>query len=148
VGLLRLYGAHIGRNVIVHDASFFNLYRRGFRGLRVGDNCFIGGECRLDLAEAIDLGEHVTLGERALILTHTNVGYADHPLQTLFPAFAAPVVVERGAFIGAQALILPGLKIGAASYVAAGSVVTRDVPAGTLVAGVPARPVRSLAPQV
>jgi acetyltransferase-like isoleucine patch superfamily enzyme len=86
----------------------------------------------------------VTLAERVLILTHTNVGYHDHPLQSAFPPFAAPVTIERGCFVGAQVVILPGVTIGAGSFVAAGSVVTESVPARTLVAGVPARPLRSL----
>jgi maltose O-acetyltransferase len=142
---LRLWGARIGRGAILHDVRFFNLYRRGLPGLSIGDDCFVGDECLLDLAEAICLEDQVTLAERVLILTHTNVGYADHPLQVAFPPFAAPVTVGRGCFVGAGATILPGLTIGPRSFVAAGSVVTEDVPAATLVAGVPARPLRSLA---
>ena len=142
--LLRLYGARIGRSVVLHDVRFFNLYRRGLSGLRIGDECFFGDECLLDLAEGIDIAEQVTLAERVLILTHTNVGYSDHPLQKHFPASAAPVVLERGCFLGAHVLVLPGVRVGAAAFVAAGSVVTEDVPPRTLVAGVPARVVRPL----
>src|SRR5207247_2213600 len=72
--LLRLYGARIGRKVVLHDVRFFNLYRRGLPGLRIGDECFLGDECLLDLAESIEMAEQVTLAERVLILTHTNVG--------------------------------------------------------------------------
>jgi acetyltransferase-like isoleucine patch superfamily enzyme len=79
-----------------------------------------------------------------LVLTHTNVGYKDHPLQEYFPASAAPVCIESGSFVGAGVTLLPGVTIGARSVVAAGAVVTEDVPPGTLVAGVPARTVRSL----
>ena len=123
---LRLLGARIGRGSILHDVRFFNLYRRGLAGLSLGEDCFIGDECLLDLAEGITLERQVTLAERVLVLTHTNVGYQDHPLQAQFPAMAAPVVIEQG------------------SFVAASSVVTADVPAGTLVAGVPARVVRKV----
>ena len=110
----------------------------------IGDECFLGDECLLDLAEGIRLERQVTLAERVLILTHTNVGYDDHPLQRHFPAMAAPVVIESGSFLGAGAIVLPGVRIGARAFVAAGSVVTADVPPATLVAGVPARPVRTL----
>jgi len=143
--LLRLFGATLGRRVVLHDVRFFNLYRRGFSGLRVGNDCFIGDECLLDLAEGIELEPQVTLAERVLILTHMNVGYRDHPLQTHFPAMAAPVVVETGAFLGANVTVLPGVRIGARSFVAAGSVVTKDVAPDTLVAGVPAGLIRKLA---
>jgi len=142
---LRLLGARVGRGSIVHDVRFFNLYRRGLGGLEIGDECFIGDECLLDLAEGVRLERQVTLAERVLVLTHMNVGYHDHPLQAQFPARAAPVVIERGSFIGAGAMLLPGTRVGARSFVAAGSVVTADVPPATLVAGVPARPVRQLA---
>jgi maltose O-acetyltransferase len=139
---LRLLGARLGRRVILHDVRFFNLYRRGLAGLDIADECFLGDECLLDLAEAIRLERQVTLAE--LVLTHTNVGYHDHPLQRDFPATAAPVVVEAGAFLGANVTVLPGVRIGARSFVAAGSVVTKDVPPATLVGGVPARVLRSI----
>jgi acetyltransferase-like isoleucine patch superfamily enzyme len=141
---LRLLGARIGRGTILHDVRFFNLYRRGLAGLEIGDECFLGDECLLDLAEGIRLERQVTFAERVLVLTHTNVGYADHPLQPHFPAMAAPVVVESGAFVGAGVTVLPGVRIGSRSFVAAGSVVTADVPARTLVAGVPARTIRAI----
>jgi len=141
---LRLLGAQVGKRTILHGVRFFNLYRKGLPGLIIGKECFLGDECLFDLAESIVLEDQVTLAERVLILTHTNVGYQDHPLQRHFPALAAPVRIGQGSFIGAGAIILPGLHIGPGSFVAAGSVVTRDVPAQTMVAGVPAVPRRSL----
>jgi acetyltransferase-like isoleucine patch superfamily enzyme len=145
--LLRLYGARVGRRTVLHDVRFFNLYRKGFAGLRIGHECFVGDECLLDLAEAIEIQDQATLAERVLILTHTNVGYRDHPLQAHFPASVGPVTVERGAFLGAGVLILPGVRIGACAFVAAGAVVTRDVPPWTVVAGVPAKVIRTLEPR-
>jgi acetyltransferase-like isoleucine patch superfamily enzyme len=141
---LRLLGASIGRGTILHDVRFFNLYRRGLSGLEIGDECFVGDECLLDLAEGVRLESRVTLAERVLVLTHTNVGYRDHPLQACFPPVAAPVVVEEGSFLGASVTVLPGVRVGKESFVAAGSVVTKDVPPRTVVAGVPARPVRAI----
>jgi acetyltransferase-like isoleucine patch superfamily enzyme len=142
---LRLLGARIGRRSLLHDVRFFNLYRRGLSGLQIGRECFLGDECLLDLAEAVVLEDQVTLAERVLILTHTNVGYADHPLQAHFPPGAAAVTVRRGSFLGANVTVLPGVTVGERAFVAAGSVVTADVPPATLVAGVPARVVRPLA---
>jgi acetyltransferase-like isoleucine patch superfamily enzyme len=141
---LRLLGARIGPRSIIHGVDFFNLYRRGLGGLTIGAECFLGDQCLLDLADEIRIGDQVTLAERVLVLTHTNVGYKDHPLQKHFPAAAAPVTIERGSFVGASVTILPGVTIGAGSCVGAGSVVTENVPPATLVAGVPARPLRPL----
>jgi acetyltransferase-like isoleucine patch superfamily enzyme len=61
-----------------------------------------------------------------------------------FPPIAKPVVIEQGAFVGASVTVLAGVRIGSCSFVAAGSVVTSDVPPRTLVAGAPARVVRPI----
>lgn len=144
VFLARLYGARIGKRVVLHNARFFNLYRRGFAGWKVGNECFIGDECLFDLADSIEMHDQVTVAERVLILTHTNVGYHDHPLQKHFPASVGPVVLEQGCFLGVQCVILPGVRVGRGSFIAAGAVVTEDVPEGVVVAGVPARVIRKL----
>jgi acetyltransferase-like isoleucine patch superfamily enzyme len=57
----------------------------------------------------------------------------------------APVILRRGCYLGACAVILPGITVGERAVVAAGAVVTRDVPAGKIVAGVPARVIRDIA---
>jgi maltose O-acetyltransferase len=141
---LRLLGARIGRRVVLHDVRFFNLYRRGLAGLEMGDETFVGDECLFDLAESVVLERQVTLAERVVVITHMNVGYADHPLQAHFPSMAAGVRIREGSFVGASVTILAGRTIGPRAFVAAGSVVTEDVAPDTVVAGVPARPVRSL----
>ena len=140
---LKALGAEIGHSTVIHNVRFFNLYRGSFRNLRVGARCFMGAECLLDLAHAIELHEEVTLAERVLILTHTNVGYRDHPLQQQIPRVAGPVIIRRGAFIGANATLLPGVEIGERAVVAAGAVVIRSIPRDSKVGGVPARPLGS-----
>lgn len=145
---LRLLGARIGAGTIIHDVRFFNVYRTGFRGLEMGRNCFIGDECLLDLADRIVMADHVTLSERVIILTHTNVGYRDHPLQAHFPSMSAPVRLESGCFVGVNATLLPGITVGEGGVVAAGAVVTEDVPPWHVVGGVPARVVKKLRPDV
>ena len=66
---LRLLGARIGRRTVLHDVRFFHLYRRGLAGLDIGDECFLGDECLLDLAEAVratkDTGRHVEVASFA-----------------------------------------------------------------------------------
>ena len=141
---LRALGSTIGEGSLIHDITLFNLYRTGFPGLIIGRKCFIGDQCLIDLAERVELEDEVTFAERVTVLTHTNVGYADHPLQEFFPAFSAPVVVKRGAFIGTNATLMPGITVGECAFVAAGAVVVKDVPARMVVAGVPARVVREV----
>ena len=136
---LRLFGARVGSNVIIHRISLINVDRGGFAALRIGNDCFIGDEVMLDLAAPITLEDHVTLATRAVVLTHLNVGYADHPLQGRFPSQTAGVTIGRGSFIGAGATILAGTSVGAEAFVAAGSLVNRAVTAGEVVGGVPIR---------
>ena len=145
---LRILGAKIGKNVIIHNADFFNYYRTGFKGVRIGNNCFIGDGSLMDLADEITISDSVTIAERVTILTHTNVGYSDHPLQKYFPSSVKPVILEHGCFVGANVTVLPGVTIGKCAFIAAGSVVNENVPAYTLVGGVPARVIREIGDEI
>lgn len=141
--VLRIFGAHIGPNVVIHRVSLINVDRGGFGALRIGANCFVGDEVLLDLAAPITLEEHVTLATRVMVLTHLNVGYHDHPLQQRFPAQTAAVTIKRGSFVGAAATVLAGTTVGPEGFVAAGSLVNRPVTSGETVGGVPIRTLRS-----
>src|SRR3546814_1619754 len=85
----------------------------------------------------------VTIGDRTQIAPGVQILTADHPRDPAARAtgleFGRPVRIGRNVWIGAGALILPGVTIGDDALVGAGSVVTRDVPAGATVAGNPAR---------
>lgn len=140
---LRLCGASIGRDTVVHRLTLINVDRGGFRALRVGASCFIGDEVLLDLAAPILLEDEVTLAARAMVLTHLNVGYREHPLQARFPSQTAGVTIKRGSFVGAGATVLAGMSIGPEAFVAAASLVNRDVPAGEVVGGVPIKTIQS-----
>ncbi len=141
---LRLLGAKIGKDVTIFDVRFTNCYRRGFAGLEIADNCFIGTDCLLDLADAIVLEKNVTLAARVNVVTHLNVGYKDHPLQMKFPSMSKGVTIKENAYVGIGSTILPGVSIGRGAFVAAASLVNKDVPEDTLVGGVPAVELREL----
>lgn len=144
VFFLRIAGASIGANAVLHNISFINLYRGSFKNLQIGKNCFIGDECLLDMADKIVIGDNVTLAERVLVLTHLNVGFGDHPLQKPFPSFHKPVTFKDGCFIGANSTILSGVTIGNGSMVGAASLVNKDIEPRTVCAGVPAKIIRKL----
>lgn len=137
--LMRLLGARIGGDTIVHDMTFSNLYHYGFSRLTIGRQCFIGDEVLFDMRGRIILEDHVTLSNRVNIVTHINVGYPGHPLQMAYPTKVERVQIKRGAYVGTGATILPGVTVGVQSVVGAGAVVTKNVPDRTVVAGVPAR---------
>src|SRR3989344_1815744 len=139
---LQLLGAKIGSDSILMEVKFFNWYHRGPGGLKMGNDCFIGDDTLIDLYEGVILEDQVTLAQRVTVLTHLNVGYRNHPLQEYFPKSSKGVIFKKGSVVAAAATILPGVTVGPSSFVAAGSVVTKDVPAYSLVGGVPAKVIR------
>ena len=141
---LMLLGAKIGSDTVLMDVKFFNWHHTGPSGLTIGKKCFLGDETLIDLYDKVVLEDNVTLGQRVLVLTHTNVGYQDHPLQKYFPKKSKRVIFRNGCFIGAGAIILPGIVVGEKVFIGAGSVVTSNVPANSVFAGVPAKLVRKL----
>lgn len=141
---LNLEGATIGKDTTIMNVKFFNWHQQGFKNLRIGNECFIGDETLIDLYGEINLENQVTLAQRVTVLSHINVGFKDHPLQKYFPKKVFKTEFREGSVIGASSTILPGVTVGKRSFVAAGSVVTKDVPEATLVAGVPAKVIRKL----
>ena len=144
---LRNYGAQIGDDVrfrspvVIHNSeSAAGTY---YRNLKVGTHCYFGRELFLDLQDKIVVEDHVTVSHRVTILTHTDAGTS--PLKDkIIPTSNAPVTIRNGAYVGANVTILQGVEIGQSSIVGAGAVVTRSVPAGSVVVGVPARVIKSL----
>lgn len=107
--------------------------------IHFGPGCFLNYGCVfLDVAE-IRLGARVQVGPMAQVLT------ADHPREAHRRAAGeesgCPVTISDDVWIGAGALVLPGVTVGAGAIIGAGAVVTRDVAAGATVAGNPARPI-------
>lgn len=111
-------------------------------GVTVGSNTRINRGCCLDARGPLHIGDNVSISPEVAILT------AQHRLDAPgFPVETRPVVIEDHVWIGFRATVLPGSTIGRGAVVAAGAVVTGDVPAMTVVAGVPARPVTTRPPQ-
>jgi len=144
VNFLRFLGAKIRKNSVIWNIKFFNVYVNGFKNLTLGKDSFIGEDCLLDLADKIIIGNKVTLAERVNILTHTNVGYKDHPLQKKYSKKLGKVIIKDGCFIGTNSTILSGVTINNNSLVAANSLVKEDVPPNTLVGGSPAKKIKNI----
>ncbi len=142
--LLRLAGARVGADTIIHNATFSNVYHHGFSRLVIGARCFVGEDVMLDVRGGITLEDDVTISNRALVLSHINVGYPSHPLQKAYPTKDSPVRIKKGSYIGSGAILLPGVILGAKSVVGAGSVVTKNVPTSAVVVGVPATVIKKL----
>lgn len=144
--LLRAFGADIGAAVDLRQPLIIHNPQNRFRDLSIGAQTHIGKDCLLDLTGPITIGAAVTLAMRVTLITHLDTYYSPLRLEA-YPSTTAPVVIEDGAYIGAGALILHGVRVGRCSVVAAGAVVREDVPPYTVVAGVPARVVKQLNPE-
>ena len=131
----------IGDNVYVgHYAILKGYYKNR---MTIGDETWIGQGCFLHSAGGITIGQAVGIGPGVKIITGTHKDLArDIPLLYCEQEFR-PVVIEQGCDLGVGAIILPGVTIGRGSIVGAGAVVTKDVAPYSVVAGIPAKLLRS-----
>ena len=143
----------LGRDVKIY--SFVNLY-----GCEIGDESKIGAFIEIQkgvhigrrvkvsshtfICEGVTIEDEVFVGHGVMFINdkYPRAANADGALQTEADWSVTPTLVKRGASIGSNATILCGVTIGERAIVGAGSVVTRDVPPDTIVAGVPARLMR------
>src|SRR5215831_3093031 len=141
--LYRLAGARIGQRAAIYGVIEMEGQGRITENLTVGVNCLFTTPLYLNLNAPITIGNEVVIGHHVMIITD------DHeigpPWRRCGDRVARPVVIEDGVWIAARATLLPGVTIGRGSVVAAGALVNRDVPPNTLVGGVPARVLRTLA---
>lgn len=137
---------------VVHHPDLVNLYGCAIgSGTRIGTfveiqkNVLIGRNCKISshsfLCEGVTLEDGVFIGHGVMFTndTYPRAVNIDGSLQTEGDWIVIPTLVKRHASIGSNATILPGVTIGEAAQVGAGAVVTKDVPDGAIVAGVPAR---------
>lgn len=117
-------------------------YSTGGPDMRVGRNVFINQNCTFYDLGGLDIGDDVMIGPNVSI---TTSGHPLAPSQRRAAVVAKPIVIGRNVWIGAGATIIGGVTIGENAVIAAGSVVTKDVPADTLVGGNPAKVIRSIA---
>jgi len=141
----------LGRNVVIHHPDLVNLY-----GCEVGDetkigafveiqkNATIGARCKISshtfICEGVDIEDEVFVGHGVMFINDPYPrATTEGVLQTQADWKVVPTRVRRGASLGSGAVIMCGVTIGERALVGAGAVVTHDVPADAVVAGVPAR---------
>lgn len=134
LAVLRLFGCHVDGRPFVHPRARIQVPWR----VRLADGATIG-----DRTNLYSLGE-IVIGRRAIVAQEAYLSTGSHEFSRRhMPLVTDRIVVGDDAFVGARAILLPGVQIGERSIVGAGSVVTRDVPSNTIVAGNPSRPLRS-----
>jgi acetyltransferase-like isoleucine patch superfamily enzyme len=134
--LSEITGSQIDESTTV----FAPFYTNFGRFTQIGKNVFINHACSFLDMGGITLEDEVLLGPRVNLVTE------NHPLDPTDrrALICKPIIIKRKAWIGAGATILPGVTIGENAVVAAGAVVSKDVPANTVVGGIPARVIKTI----
>ena len=135
---VNLYGCTIG------DGSKIGAFVEIQKNARVGSNCKISSHTFV--CEGVEIGDNVFVGHGVMFINdkYPRAANPDGSLQTEADWKVTKTFVRSGASIGSGATILCGVTVGENAIVGAGAVVTKDVPAGSVVAGVPARVMRRL----
>lgn len=137
-GLLAdLIGADVHGSVVLIPP----FHTTGGRNIRIGRNVFINQNCTAYDLGGITIADDVMIGPNVSLLTS---GHPVEPSKRHDGVTAAPIVIEKNVWIAASVIIIGGVTIGKNSVVAAGSVVTQDVPPNTLMGGNPARVIRKI----
>lgn len=110
------------------------------QNIKVGKNVFINSGCCFQDQGGIEIGDNVLVGQQVVIAT-LNHDLLPDKRANMFPS---PVKIGNGVWIGAHATILAGVTVGDGAVIAAGAVVTKDVPANTVVGGVPAKIIKQI----
>jgi len=131
----------IGSSVYVGHYAILKGYHRN--RMVIGDGTWIGQQCFLHSAGGLTIGRNVGIGPGVKVVTSTHrLDELDRPILHSTIEFV-PVVIEDDADIGVGAVLLPGARIGRGAQVGAGAVVSGEVAPYAVVAGVPARPLRT-----
>jgi acetyltransferase-like isoleucine patch superfamily enzyme len=136
-----LFSELIGKKV---DDSFLLIppfYTAGGNEIRVGRNVFVNQNCTFYDLGGLDIANDVMIGPNVSLIT---AGHPLDPSQRRAVTIGKPIAIERNVWIAAGVTVIGGVTVGENSVVAAGSVVTRDVPPNTLVGGNPARVIRRI----
>ena len=136
----QLFSKLIGKPVDESFGMFPPFYTDCGKNITVGKNVFINTGCRFQDQGGIRIGNDVLIGHNVVLAT-LNHDFAPYNRATMHPA---PVHIEDRVWIGANATVVPGVTIGENSIVAAGAVVTKDVPPNTIVGGVPAKVLKKI----
>lgn len=135
-GFLKRKGFEFGNNVVI---SYRGVKKIGEAKIVCSDNVNINAECMFIAYKNVTIGKNSTLAYRVIITTSANPNAPYNELSKIYPPVHKEVNIGDNVWIGAGAIILPGISIGNGSVVAAGSVVTNDIPDNVMVAGAPAQ---------
>jgi acetyltransferase-like isoleucine patch superfamily enzyme len=135
-----LFSKLTGKPVDASFGLFPPFYTDCGKNITIGKNVFINSGCRFQDQGGITIGDGALIGHNVVLAT-LNHDFAPEKRSTIHPAL---IVIGRNVWIGASATLVPGVTVGDNAVIAAGAVVTKDVPANTIAGGVPAKVIRQI----
>jgi len=133
----RPWGISFGSRVMIEGNAYIKLVNDD-AVLKLGDYVFIGNGCELDVQDNVQIGHHTLLAPDCFITDH-NHGIAPGLRIDQQLCKVNPVIIGSDVWLGTRVTVLPGVTIGDGAVVGAGAIVSRNVPAGAIVVGIPAR---------
>tara|TARA_B100000519_G_scaffold145816_1_gene126656 strand:+ start:13300 stop:13839 length:540 start_codon:yes stop_codon:yes gene_type:complete len=141
IEVLKQFGAKVGKNVriqapfIIHNADQLKPI---YQNLVIGDDCYIGRDCIMDLMGKIEIGSKSTLSHRVVLNTHTDVGSSPLKNEELKNSHGN-ISIEEGAYIGTGVTILEDVVIGRNTIIGASSLINKSIPANKKAYGIPCK---------
>lgn len=134
IALLRMFGAKIGKGLVIKN----NVVIKSPWNLTVGDDCWLGENCWIDNLDKVCIGNNVCISQGALLLT----GNHDYTVFSM-PYRNGAITLEDGAWIGAKAVVCPGVTVHRNAILTVGSVATKEMEENGIYQGNPAVRVRT-----
>ena len=140
IPILKSNGATIGKDCDIETPLIFH-NSIDFSNISIGNNCHVGKNCFFDLRSAIIIGNNVTISMNTTIISHIQLGQSK--MKHFYKTKKQNVVIQDGVYIGANCLILMGVKIEYNSLIGASSFVNKSIPKNCIAYGQPVRVIES-----
>ena len=138
----RAGGLEVGPGTLILGTLDLNWQIGSLRNLHIGTRCMINTPCFIDLNDSVHIEDEVNLGHHVVLCTSNHL--IGESIRRAGLLTSAPIRLGKGCWLGTMVTVLPGVTIGSGAVVAAGAMVTADIPPNVLAGGVPARVLREL----
>lgn len=134
--LSRLFGQEVPPSLRV----FPPFYTDFGKNIHIGENVFVNACCHFQDHGGVIIGDGCQIGHNVVFATLNHVLQPEHRKSTC----PAPIILGRNVWVGSNSTLLQGISVGDNAVIAAGAVVTKDIPADTIAGGIPAKPIKSI----
>jgi len=139
--ILKKNGSKIGKNSDIETGIIFHNCK-DYSNLVIGNNCHIGKNCFFDLRDCIEIENNVVISMQCSFITHIDL--IKSILSKKYIAESAKIKIESNSYLGTGTIVLMGVTIGEKSFIAASSLVNKNVKNNTVVGGIPSKVIKAI----